>query len=132
MSTRWTHITFTASDIERSIDFYTSFCDLSVLRDRRREGGGTVWLGPDTPPGQNPTFIMVIGEGEVSSRMDHLGFQCEAREQVEQIAERGKQLGILVHPPTDSGGSVGYWTMLRDPDGHLVEFTYGQPIEGLH
>ena len=132
MSTRWTHITFTASDIERSIDFYTSFCNLSVLRDRRREGGGTVWLGPDTPPGQNPTFIMVIGEGEVSSRMDHLGFQCEAREQVEQIADRGKQLGILVHPPTDSGGSVGYWTMLRDPDGHLVEFTYGQPIEGLH
>ena len=132
MSTRWTHITFTASDIERSIDFYTSFCDLSVLRDRRREGGGTVWLGPDTPPGQNPTFIMVIGEGQVLSRMDHLGFQCEAREQVEQIAERGRQLGILVHPPTDSGGSVGYWTMLRDPDGHLVEFTYGQPIEGLH
>lgn len=132
MSTRWTHITITASDIERSIDFYTSFCNLSVLRDRRREGGGTVWLGPNTPPGQNPTFILVIGEGEVSSRMDHLGFQCAAREQVEQIAERGQQLGILIHPPTDSGGSVGYWTMLRDPDGHLVEFTYGQPIEGLH
>jgi len=131
MATRWTHITITVSNIERSIDFYNSFCGLSVLRDRRRQGGGTVWLGPDTPPGQNPTFLLVIGEGEVTSRMDHLGFQCDVREQVDQIAERAIQLGILVEPPTDAGDPVGYFTMLRDPDGHLVEFTNGQPIEGL-
>lgn len=72
MATRWTHVTITVSNIERSIGFYTSFCGLSVLRDRRREGGGTVWLGPDTPPGKNPTFLLVIGEGEVTSRLDHL------------------------------------------------------------
>lgn len=131
MSTRWTHITFAVSDINRAIDFYTSFCNLSVLRDRRLEGGGTVWLGPETAPGKRPAFVMVISEGEVTSRMDHLGFQCDERAQVDRIAERGRELGILVHPPTDSGGSVGYWTMLRDPDGHLVEFTYGQPIAGL-
>ena len=41
MTTRWTHVTMPVSNIERSIGFYTSFCDLSVLRDRRREGGGT-------------------------------------------------------------------------------------------
>ena len=132
MAPRWTHITITVSNIERSIEFYTSFCGLSVLRDRRLEGGGTVWLGPATPPGKNPTFLLVIGEGNVSSRMDHLGFQYELREQVDQIAERGREMGILVQPPRDAGGSVGYFTMLRDPDGHLVEFTNGQPIEGLY
>ena len=132
MTVRWTHITITVSNIERSIAFYSSFCNLSVLRDRRKEGGGTVWLGPKTQQGKNPTFLLVIGEGEVTSRMDHLGFQCEAREQVDEIAERGRKLGILIEPPTDVGGSVGYFTMLRDPDGHLVEFTHGQPIEGLH
>ena len=63
--------------------------------------------------------------------MDHLGFQCDAREEVDRIAERGRGLGILVEPPTDSGGSVGYWALVRDPDGHLVEFTHGQPIRGL-
>jgi catechol 2,3-dioxygenase-like lactoylglutathione lyase family enzyme len=131
MSIHWTHITITVSNIDRSIAFYSSFCNLTVLRDRRREGGGTVWLGPETAAGRNPTFLLVIGEGEVTSRMDHLGFQCDAREQVNQIAERGRELGILVIEPTDVGGSVGYFTMLRDPDGHLVEFTYGQPIEGL-
>lgn len=47
------------------------------------------------------------------------------------MAERGRQSGILVEPPTDLGAPVGYFTILSDPDGHLVEFTHGQPIEGL-
>jgi lactoylglutathione lyase len=128
---RWTHITITVSNIDRSIEFYTSYCGLHVLRDRRREGGGTVWLGPATQEGQKPAFLLVLGEGEVNSRIDHLGFQCEKREYVDQIAEKGRALGILVEPPTDVGGVVGYFTMISDPDGHLVEFTYGQPIEGL-
>lgn len=128
---RWTHITITVGNIDRSIEFYTSYCGLSVLRDRRREGGGTVWLGPNTPVSQKPAFLLVLGEGEVTSRIDHLGFQCEKREQVDQMAEKGRALGILVEPPTDAGGVVGYFAMISDPDGHFVEFTYGQPIEGL-
>ena len=121
----------TVSNIDRSIEFYTSHCGLSVVRDRRKEGGGTVWLGPPTAPEQEPKFLLVLGQGEVTSRIDHLGFQCETREQIEQIAEKGRQLGILLEPPTDAGGVVGYFTMISDPDGHVVEFTYGQPIEGL-
>jgi catechol 2,3-dioxygenase-like lactoylglutathione lyase family enzyme len=131
LPTHWTHITLTVSDVERSIEFYSSFCDLAVLKDRRKEGGGTVWLGPTPAPGKLPTFLLVIGQGDVSFIVDHLGFQCDSREEVDNIAERGKKLEILVLPPTDSGGVVGYWTMIKDPDGHLVEFTYGQPIEGL-
>ena len=131
MATRWTHMTMTVGDIRRSIEFYSSFCGLSVLKDRRAEGGGTVWLGPAAAPGELPAFLLVIGEGEVTCPVDHLGFQCDSREEVDRIAERGRELGILVEPPTDSGGSVGYWTLLRDPDGHLVEFTHGQPIRGL-
>lgn len=131
MVIRWTHITITVSNLGQSIEFYTSYCKLSMLRDRRLEGGGTVWLGPDPGPDKQPIFLLVLGEGDVTSRMDHLGFQCELKEQVDQIAEQGRQLGILAVPPTDAGGTVGYFTILRDPDGHLVEFTYGQPIEGL-
>src|ERR1700754_695142 len=108
MTIRWTHISITVSNIERSIDFYADFCGLSVVRDRRLEGGGTVWLGPETPPGKKPVFLLVISEGEVTSHIDHLGFQCDLREQVDEMAERGRQLGILVHPPTDLGGTVGY------------------------
>ena len=131
MSTRWTHITITVSNIDQSIAFYTSVCNLFVLKDRRKEGGGTVWLGPKTSEGKKPMFLLVLGQGEVTNRMDHLGFQCDERAQIDRIAERARQSGILVEPPTDLGAPVGYFTVIRDPDGHLVEFTYGQPIEGL-
>ena len=131
MAIRWTHITIGVSDIDSSIKFFKEFCGLSVIRDRRKEGGGTVWLGYETPEGEFPTYVLVIGQEEKFSLLDHFGFQCDSREEVDKIAEKAKELGILFYPPTDSGGSVGYWTMIRDPDGHLVEFTFGQPIEGL-
>jgi lactoylglutathione lyase len=132
MTARWTHITITVSQIDRSIAFYTGLCGLAVLRDRRLEGGGTVWLGPQPPEGEDPIFVLVLSEGEVTDRLDHFGFQCESREQVDSIAEEARREGILVYPPEDSGGVVGYWTQIRDPDGHHVEFTYGQPLKGLN
>jgi catechol 2,3-dioxygenase-like lactoylglutathione lyase family enzyme len=131
MPIRWTHITITVSNIDRSVDFYTSLCGLSVLRDRRREGGGTIWLGHKPHQGEDPTFALVISEGEVRDRLDHFGFQCESKEEVDAIAELAKSQGVLVYPPHDSGGVVGYWTIIRDPDGHNVEFTFGQPLRGL-
>jgi lactoylglutathione lyase len=131
MSVRWTHITITVSHIDRSIKFYTSLCGLSVLRDRRLEGGGTVWLGAVPPVSEDPSFVLVISEGEVTNRLDHFGFQCESREQVDSIAEEAERQGILVYPPQDSGGVVGHWTLIKDPDGHSVEFTFGQPLKGL-
>ena len=131
MAVRWTHITITVGDLERSIDFYTNVCGLAVVRDRRREGGGTVWLGPVPAAGEDPTFVLVIMKGEVTDRLDHLGFQCESREQVEAVAAEAARRAILVHPPQDSGGAVGFWTTIRDPDGHQVEFTFGQPLKGL-
>ncbi len=131
MASRWTHITMTVSSIERAIDFYTSFCGLDVLRDRRLEGGGTVWLGVKPSEEKYPTFVLVISEGAVECRIDHLGFQCDTKEKVDRIAERASKSGLLISGPTDSGGSVGYWTMINDPDNHIVEFTFGQPLEGL-
>jgi lactoylglutathione lyase len=131
MAIRWTHITATVSDLERSIEFYTSFCKLKLLKDRRQEGGSTIWLGPEPAEGENPTFVLVFTRGDVTSRLEHLGFQCDAKEQVDAIAEDAKRLGILVESPTFIGGSVGYFTIIKDPDGHQIEFTFGQPLKGL-
>ena len=131
MATRWTHITISSSNLERSIDFYTSFCGLSIVRDRRLEGRRNVWLGPHTDSGDDPLFVLVIVQDEVKARLDHFGFQCDSREEVDRIAELARQQNILVEPPVDVGGVVGYFTMVRDPDGHIVEFTAGQPLQGL-
>ena len=131
MATRWTHITINSRNLERSIDFYTSFCGLSIVRDRRLEGRHNVWLGPPTDSGDDPLFVLVVVQDEVKARLDHFGFQCESREEVDRIAELARQQNILVEPPVDIGGVVGYFTMVRDPDGHLVEFTFGQPLKGM-
>jgi lactoylglutathione lyase len=131
MAARWTHVTITVSDLDRSIDFYRSVCGLEVVRDRRAEGASTAWMGYAPAPGRDPEFVLVLLPGEVTDRLDHFGFQCDTRDEVDAVAREGERLDILVRPPTDSGGSVGYWTMVRDPDGHTVEFTFGQPLGGL-
>jgi lactoylglutathione lyase len=131
MAAIFTHITFTVSDFERSIAFYKNVCEMDVARDRRLEGGSTVWLGPKTNCDTLPPYVFVIEQGEVINRLDHLAFQCDTRDEVTAKATLGVELGVLHEGPVDLGGSVGYFALLRDPDGHLVEFTHGQPIAGV-
>jgi lactoylglutathione lyase len=128
---RWTHITINCSNLERSIYFYTNLCGLTIVRDRRLEGRHNVWLGPETKEGEDPLFVLVIVQDEIKFRLDHFGFQCDSREEVDRIAELARAQNILVGPPTNVGGIVGYFTSVRDPDGHVVEFTFGQPLKGL-
>ena len=128
---RWTHITIPVTDMEGSIRFFTRVCGLSVVRDRRLEGGGTVWVGPAPAPGCDPQFVVVLSAGEVRTPLDHFGFQCASRDEVSAIANQAAADGSLVEGPTDYGGSVGYFVVVREPSGHLVEFTHGQPLEGL-
>ena len=128
---RWTHVTLQVSDLDRSVAFYTGTCGLTVVRDRRREGSTTVWLGAKPADGRLPAFVLVLEPREVTNRIDHLGFQCERREDVDRIASEARAAGRLEKGPKDSGGTVGYWCVLRDPDGHGVEFTHGQPLAGL-
>ena len=131
MIPRWTHITINCADLDASVEFYTALCGLTIVRDRRLEGRHNVWLGPPTKAGEDPIFVLVIVQDEVKARLDHFGFQCESREDVDRIAALARKQNILVEEPTDVGGVVGYFAMVRDPDGHLVEFTYGQPLKGL-
>jgi catechol 2,3-dioxygenase-like lactoylglutathione lyase family enzyme len=131
MPPRWTHITINVSDIDRSVDFYTNICGLSIVRDRRKEGRHNVWLGPSLAAREDPAFVLVMVQDEVKSRLDHFGFQCDSRAEVDQIAELARSQDFLIDPPTDVGGVVGYFTTIRDPDGHLIEFTFGQPLKGL-
>jgi catechol 2,3-dioxygenase-like lactoylglutathione lyase family enzyme len=128
---RWTHITINCSNLERSIDFYTNLCGLTIVRDRRPEGGHNVWLGPPTKEGEDALFVLVIVEDEIKFRLDHFGFQCDTRQEIDRIAQLAREQNILVQPPTYYGGIVGYFTTVRDPDGHIVEFTFGQPLKGL-
>src|SRR5260370_31525233 len=99
MPTHWTHITINCSDIDASVEFYTSLCGLSIVRDRRLEGRHNVWLGPATSPGAAPVFVLVIVQDEVKARLAHFGFQCDSREEVDRIAQLARQHKPIVEPP---------------------------------
>jgi catechol 2,3-dioxygenase-like lactoylglutathione lyase family enzyme len=130
MAPRWTHVVLKVADLDRSIDFYRRFCGLGIVRDGR-PAGHTVWLGPARHGGGPPPFVLVLYQAPIDFRLDHLGFQCDAREDIDRIAAEARRLGILAEAPFEGGGDIGYVTMVRDPDGHRVEFTHGQPLLGL-
>ena len=131
MAIRWTHFTLPVTHLDESIAFFTKVCALDVVRDRRLEGDTTVWVGPQPISGADPDFVVVLFRGEVRVPLDHFGFQCDTRNEVTAIGERARSEGILVEGPEDLGGSVGYFVVIREPSGHLVEFTHGQPLAGL-
>ncbi len=131
MAVRWTHITIEVTDVDRSIAFYERYCGLVVVRDRRPTGGNTVWLGPPGS-GEVPTFVLVLSRSAIVTKLtDHLGFQCDTRAEIDGVADEARRLGVLVSPPKDDGPVLGYWMIFRDPDGHFVELTCGQPLAGL-
>ena len=52
-----------------------------------------------------------------------------SREDVDEIGARARKEGILERVPADGGPIVGYFCIVRDPDGNLVEFSFGQSIK---
>ena len=126
-----THLALTVSAMDASIAFYQTFLNMSILRDRRGEGGNTVWIGfPENDP-ERPSFVLVLMEGRADDKINHLGFEVASPDEVNRRVEFARNHGIPCQGPYDLGFPVGYFAMVEDPDGHVIEFTFGQPLEGI-
>ena len=64
----------------------------------------------------------------VLTPLAHLGIALDSTDQVDQVAARGENEGCLAWEPRQESDPVGYICALSDPDGNLVEFSYGQEI----
>jgi catechol 2,3-dioxygenase-like lactoylglutathione lyase family enzyme len=125
-----THVAIRAHDIDASLDFYRRFVGLHLVHDRVDNGVRVVWLSEEA---EDPAFVIVIigvppEPTGPASLAEHLGYDLPSREAVDEIAARGAREGLLLQGPTDAGPIVGYICMLRDPDGNVIEFSHGQPI----
>lgn len=137
-----THLAFHVANLDKSIEFYTKFTSMRTIRERF--DGETqmrvAWLS-DRPAGKETEFVIVLLEGQPTllttekvqpqaplGPISHLGFAMETREEVDKIAELGKQNGILSFGPAYVNEVVAYICILADPDGHQVEFSYGQVL----
>jgi catechol 2,3-dioxygenase-like lactoylglutathione lyase family enzyme len=128
-----THVALFVRDVERSVAFYRRFCDLDVVHDRTEPSGGrVVWVGEQK---HRPRFVLVLIHGtpddarSAPSSFAHFGFSCRTRHEVDARAALARDAGVLELPPRDAGGVVGYYCILRDPDGNAVEFSHGQTID---
>jgi catechol 2,3-dioxygenase-like lactoylglutathione lyase family enzyme len=135
-----THIAFSVGDLDASIAFYSDFADMKVVHERREPKDGTrvAWISDRTRP-----FVLVLIEtpspgalrrsiSRVLSRLtrpvSHLGVACESREEVDRLCEEARRGGVLVLAPKELGPPVGYFGLLRDPDGHFLELSFGQDV----
>ena len=131
---RLTHVALPCSDLDRSLDFYTSVTPLVVVARNEDEGGRSAWL---SNPGQaRDPFVVVLVEpagasgapGATLAPFAHIGIEVPERADVDRIAERGRELGCLHWAPRHVAEHVGYVCALVDPDGNVVEFSHGQRV----
>jgi catechol 2,3-dioxygenase-like lactoylglutathione lyase family enzyme len=134
-SPRLTHVAMRTRDVARSVDFYRRYAGLHVVHDRIDPGDvRVVWLSEQPV---DPEFVLVMigvphDDWAGRSLAEHFGYDCGSREAVDEIAARGREEGILLQGPVEAGPVVGYFCMLRDPDGNVVEFSHGQSINPKH
>lgn len=130
MKPAFTHCALHVRDVEASISFYERYCGMSVVHEHGSPGEKTVWIAE---PGREKQFVLVLvsgGDGQERKEgdMTHYGFAVASRGEVEAIAARAKKEGCLFWEPQDLPPPVGYLCAVTDPDGYVIEFSYGQPL----
>jgi catechol 2,3-dioxygenase-like lactoylglutathione lyase family enzyme len=131
---RLTHVALPCADLDRTIAFYTSVTPLVVVARREDDHGRSAWLSNE---GQvvDP-FVVVLAEVErgpgpavpTLTPFAHIGIEVPARADIDATAERGRRLGCLHWEPRQMPEHIGYICALEDPDGNIVEFSYGQKV----
>ena len=123
-----THVAFAVRNIEASIEFYQRYAAMTVIHRRTDPGSSfeVAWLTDFTRPFK---IVLIEGPGLDDTPLGpfgHLGVGCVSRDQVDTLAASARAGGILVKDATDSGPPVGYWALIRDPDGNTLEVAHGQ------
>ena len=139
MAAIWTHLALHVRSLDASVAFYTRYANLRVVdqhSDRSSTGMEVTWLS-DRSPTEELSFVMVLQEGTPSPNarpqpplgpISHLGFAVASRREVDDLAAQAKKDGLLKFGPTFLNPYAGYLCIVSDPDGHMVEFSYGQVL----
>ena len=130
---KMTHIALHVKDIQKSMDFYSRYCGLKVVHDRADNEKRVLWMGEE---GKEKDFILVFiaGGKSVQQRGDdysHFGFALSSKQEVDEIALLAKKEGILFWETREEPFPVGYYCGVLDPDGKIIEFSFGQPLGNL-
>ncbi len=125
-----THIAIFARDVDRAVTFYRRFADLLEVHRRVDGGVSVVWLAER---GREAEFVVVLIAADHADPVQpaplaHIGYSVASRAEVDRLAQQARDEGILNEGPRDAGPIVGYYCIIVDPDGNLVEFSHGQSL----
>jgi lactoylglutathione lyase len=139
---RWTHVAVPISDLDRSIEFYTSLTPLVVVARHEDENGRGAWLSNDKQV-ETP-FVLVLSQliPTVAQQFDiepgkpvrtlgpfaHIGIELPRKEDVDAMAARAREMGVLAWEPRQMPEHIGYICAARDPDGNVIEFSWNQKV----
>lgn len=139
---RLTHVALPCSDLDATIEFYTTLCNLVVVARNEDENGRGAWLSNDQQT-KDP-FVLVVAEflPDAASRFGqtpgekvptlapfaHVGIELPERDDVDRMAQKARELGCLQWEPKDMAEHIGYICAALDPDGNLVEFSHNQKV----
>lgn len=134
----WTHLALRVKDIDATIAWYERFTHLKLLTRTQDDDGMGAWLGDDSKT--SSPFMLVVSqfyEGHDPfapathhpiGPFAHMGIEMPSREDIDNIAARGKAEGCLALGPMQMPKHVGYICFLKDPDGNTIEFSFDQGI----
>lgn len=131
MKTTFTHCALHVQDMDATIAFYERFCAMKIVHSHgRNREERTVWLAQE---GRENLFVLVLvsggaGQDRKDGDMTHFGFAVQSRDDIDQVAAQARDAGCLYWEPQQLPPPVGYLCALEDPDGYVVEFSFGQPL----
>ncbi len=125
-----THVACQVRDCRAAIRFYERYAGMVVVHERTDESVHVAWMGW---PGRERAFVVVLLEAAYERNTQppyqHIGFAVDNMQELEALYARAKADGYpIVWEMTDGGEVVGRYFGLADPDGNIVEFSYGQQL----
>lgn len=125
----WHHVLFKVKDADHSIRFYSEYLGMNAVQDQRdSDGNRWVWLRFAENP-YAPMFVLVedthlkTTHGAVNS-LQMFSFRLPDLKPVEEISAKAKTDNCLVEPARYGGHMRGYFCLVSDPDGNMLEFSY--------
>ena len=122
-----THIALHVEDLDTCIDFYQGFCELEIVHKR----DSAAWLTNEAL--RNKFVIVLIKDGKKNKQkfkkdFSHIGIAVDSLEELFKKVKEGKKLGCYAFGPFEEDYPTGHIAGFLDPNGNLVELSYGQPI----
>ena len=134
---RWTHIALPTGDLPKAIAFYTELTPLVVVAQFQDDVGESAWLS-NAQQTETPFVLVLVSFKETAGGQlgllkpfAHIGIEMPSRSDVDSIADRAREMGVLHWEPQYVNEQVGYVCALRDPDGNTIEFSHGQRVYEL-